>query len=159
MSNKEETLKVLQMIVTELSSNSMQHRLQAKIFGAQGFTKLQEKYQAHATEELDFIEQFMDRILDLGGTLVQEAAPAQELYEDVQEYLEADFKVSVDGVQTLVDLMESGIFDITTYELMKVYLQDEEEDMYWTESQLDLIKMIGKQNYLTQLLINSQTTE
>ena len=52
--------------------------------------------------------------------------------------------------------MESGIFDTTTYDLMKVYLKDEEEDMYWSEQQLDLCKMIGKQNYLTQLLINDQ---
>jgi len=54
MANKEETIKVLQMIVTELSANSFQHRIQSKIFGAQGFSKLQEKYAEHATEELDF---------------------------------------------------------------------------------------------------------
>ena len=53
-------------------------------------------------------------------------------------------------------MMDSGIFDATTYDLMKVYLKDEEEDMYWSEQQLDLCKMIGKQNYLTQLLINDQ---
>lgn len=72
MSNKEETIKVLQMIVTELSANSFQHRIQSKIFGAQGFSKLEEKYAEHATEELEFVEQFMDRILDLGGTITQE---------------------------------------------------------------------------------------
>jgi hypothetical protein len=32
MANKEETIKVLQMIVTELSANSFQHRIQSKIF-------------------------------------------------------------------------------------------------------------------------------
>lgn len=35
---------------------------------------------------------------------------------------------------------------------MKDYIIDEEEDMYWTESQLDLIKAIGKQNYLVSML-------
>ncbi|MBE6488476.1 MAG: bacterioferritin [Methanosphaera stadtmanae] len=152
MANKEETLKVLQMIVTELSSNSMQHRFQAKIFGAQGFSKLEEKYMGHATEEIEFVEQFMDRIMDLGGTLVQQEMPAQKLYEDVEEYLKSDLKVSVDGIKTIVDLMESGIFDITTYDLMKEYLKDEEEDMYWTESQLELIEKIGIQNYLNNQL-------
>jgi len=152
MANKEETLKVLQMIVTELSSNSMQHRFQAKIFGAQGFSKFEEKYMGHATEEIEFVEQFMDRIMDLGGTLVQQEMPAQKLYEDVEEYLKSDLKVSVDGIKTIVDLMESGIFDITTYDLMKEYLKDEEEDMYWTESQLELIEKIGIQNYLNNQL-------
>jgi len=152
MANKEETLKVLQMIVTELSANSMQHRFQAKIFGAQGFTKLEEKYQEHATEEIEFVEQFMDRIMDLGGTLVQEQQPAKELYEDVLDFLKADLQISVDGIKSIVDLMESGIFDITTYDLMKEYLKDEEEDMYWTEGQLELIEKIGIQNYLVQQL-------
>ena len=150
MANKEETIKTLQMIVTNLSSNSMQHRFQAKIFGAQGFSKLEEKYQGHAAEEIEFVEQFMDRIMDLGGTLVQEQMPAQDLYEDVHEFLKSDLQVSIDGIKVIVDLMESGIFDITTYDLMKEYLKDEEEDMYWTESQLELIEKIGIQNYLVQ---------
>ncbi|WP_405294656.1 hypothetical protein [Methanobrevibacter sp.] len=34
-----------------------------------------------------------------------------------------------------------------------------EEDMGWSEQQLDLIKMIGKENYLTQLLINGVPAE
>lgn len=152
MVNKEETLKTLQMIVTNLSANSLQHRFQSKIFGAQGFTKLEEKYQEHATEEIEFVEKFMERILDLGGTLVQEEAPAQNLYEDVVEFLKSDLQVSVDGVQLIADIMDSGILDITTYELMKEYFIDEEEDMYWSESQLELIEKIGIQNYLNNQL-------
>ena len=31
---------------------------------------------------------------------------------------------------------------------MKAYLADEEEDLYWDEEQLDLIKLIGEQNWL-----------
>lgn len=86
--------------------------------------------------------------MDLCGTLVQEAMPAQELYEDIEEFLKADLQVSIDGIKVIVELMESGIFDITTYDLMKEYLKDEEEDMYWSEGQLELIEKIGIQNYL-----------
>lgn len=152
MANKEETIKILQAIVTELSANSTQHRFQAKIFGSQGFTKLEEKYQGHATEELEFVEQFIDRLMDLGGTLVQEQQPAKELYDDVLDFLKADLEESETGIKQIVDLMESGIFDITTYDLMKEYLKDEEEDMYWSESQLELIEKIGIQNYLVKQL-------
>lgn len=38
--------------------------------------------------------------------------------------------------------------DDTTYDIMKAYLKDEEEDMYWSETQLDLIEKIGYQNWL-----------
>ncbi len=152
MSNKEETIKVLQMIVTELSANSFQHRIQSKIFGAQGFSKLEEKYAEHATEELEFVEQFMDRILDLGGTITQEQQPSKPIYNDVLEFIKADYQVSVDGIKTITELMESDIFDITTYDLMKEYLKDEEEDMYWSEGQIELVEKIGLQNFLFTFL-------
>lgn len=108
---------------------------------------------------MDFVEQFMDRILDLGGEIKQEAQEAKPIYEDIVEFIEADYQVSVEGIAVITEMMESGIFDTTTYDLMKLYLKDEEEDMYWSEQQLDLCKMIGKQNYLTQLLINDQSAE
>jgi len=108
---------------------------------------------------MDFVEQFMDRILDLGGEIKQEAQEEKPVYTDIVEFIEADYKVSVEGIAVITEMMESGIFDTTTYDLMKLYLKDEEEDMYWSEQQLDLCKMIGKQNYLTQLLINDQSAE
>ena len=152
MSNKEETIKTLQAIVTGLAANSFQHRIQSKVFASQGFSKLGEKYAEHATEEMDFVEQFIDRILDLGGKVEQQAQPSQPIYEDVLEFIKADYQVSVDGIKLLNEMLESGIFDITTYDLMKEYLKDEEEDMYWSEEQIELIEKIGIQNYLTTLL-------
>lgn len=108
---------------------------------------------------MDFVDQFIDRILDLGGEVKQEAQEAQPIFNDIIEFIEHDYEVSVWGTSYLVEVMESGIFDATTYDLMKEYLKDEEEDMGWSEQQLDLIKMIGKENYLTQLLINGVPAE
>ena len=154
MANREATIEALQAIVTGLSANSFGHRIQSKIFADLGFTSLGDKYLTHATEEMDFVEQFMDRILDLDGEIKQEAQEAQPIYTDIIEFIEHDYKVSVEGIAVINQMLDSGIFDTTTFDLMKEYLKDEEEDMYWSEQQLDLIKMIGKENYLTQLLIN-----
>ena len=156
MSDNEKTIEALQAIVTGLSANSFQHRIQAKIFAGLGFESLGDKYIGHATEEMDFVERFIDRILDLGGEVKQEAQEAKPIYTDIVEFIEADYQVSVEGIALVREMMESGIFDETSYDLMKEYLKDEEEDMYWSEQQIDLCKMIGKQNYLTQLLINDQ---
>ena len=156
MADKEKTIEVLQAIVTGLSANSFGHRIQSKVFAGLGFQSLGDKYATHATEEMDFVEQFMDRILDLGGEIKQEAQEAKPIYMDIIEFIEADYNVSVEGIAFLNEVMDSGIFDATTYDMMKLYLKDEEEDMYWSEQQLDLVKMIGKQNYLTHLLINDQ---
>lgn len=157
IADKKATIDALQAIVTGLSANSFGHRIQSKIFAGLGFQSLGEKYAAHATEEMDFVEQFMDRILDRGGELKQEAQEAKPVYNDIVEFIEADYKESVEGIAIVEQMRDSSIFDNTTYDLMKLYLKDEEEDMYWSEQQLELCKMIGKQNYLTQLLINDQS--
>ena len=38
--------------------------------------------------------------------------------------------------------------DLTTFDLLKDYYKDEEEDMYQGEQQLETIEMIGLQNWL-----------
>ena len=40
----------------------------------------------------------------------------------------------------------------TSVQILQAYYQDEEEDMYWMQEQLDLIGLIGLQNWLTKQL-------
>lgn len=146
--NKQKTLIILQGIVTKATAQSTTHRLQARIFGKQGFTKLQEKYEAHAAEEAESVEIFADRILNLGGDLKQQPQMAVKLHKDIEDFLKADLKASEEGLAELAGAVHAGFLDVTSYELVKDYILDEEEDQYWTESQLELIQKIGKQNYL-----------
>lgn len=152
MSNKTATLDVLQKTITGIEAQSLTHRYVAKLFGAAGFGKLAEKYADHASEEREFADKFIDRLLDLGGTLKQDGAAATPICDDIEEFLKYDKKVSEDGLKDIEGVLGSDILDLTTFELYKEYLMDEEEDLYWTESQLDLIKAIGKQNYLVSML-------
>ena len=122
--------------------------MQAKIFGSLGFKKLESKNLEHAKEEEEFVDQFIDRLLDLGGELKQEAVGAQTLYNDPIELLKADYKVSVEGIELLRKCMDGIKDDITTFDMMKVYLKDEEDDMYWSEEQLGLIECIGAKPWL-----------
>jgi len=46
---------------------------------------------------------------------VQEQQPSKSIYDDVLEFIKADYQVSVDGIKTIIELMDSGISDITTY--------------------------------------------
>ena len=57
----------MQFFVTNLNAQSFQHKLQAKIFGSLGFKKLEAKYLEHAKDEGEFVDQFIGRLLDLGG--------------------------------------------------------------------------------------------
>lgn len=143
----------MQFFVTNLNAQLFQHKLQAKVFGSLGFHKLEAKYLDHAKEEAEFVDQFIDRLLDLGGELKQEAVEAQTLYKDPIEFLKADYKVSVDGIELLRKCIDGIKDDLTTFDMMKEYLKDEEEDMYWSEEQLGLIECIGAKPWLMKTAI------
>jgi hypothetical protein len=62
--DKQKSIEALQFFVTGLSEGAFVHKVQGQIFKAQGFTKLGEKYIGHYTEEMEWVEKFIDRILD-----------------------------------------------------------------------------------------------
>ena len=146
--DKNKSIEALQFFITNLNAQSFQHKLQAKIFGSLGFKKLEAKYLEHAAEESAFVDQFIDRLLDLGGELKQEAVEAQTLYNDPVEFIKADYKVSVEGIEMLRKCIDGIKDDLTTFDIMKEYLKDEEEDMYWDEEQIGLIECIGAKPWI-----------
>ena len=150
--DKQKSIAALQAYATGLAAQSLQHKVEGKIFADQGFSKLGEKYAEHAAEEMAWVDQFIERILDLGGTPLVEAAPAMPVTTDPVEYIKADLAVSHEQVPILQQLVLSLTDDLKTYDILKAYALDEEEDMLWSETQLDLIEKIGLQNWLEKQL-------
>ena len=152
MANKEKILEGLQTIVTDLAQQADSHAIQARVFASKGFTKLADKYAEHATEERGYVDQCVDRILDLGGEVKCGAKKETPVYKDPIEWVKYDLQVSKDGLAWLKTLTEEAKDDYTTYDILKKYYQDEEEDMYWGEQQLELIECIGAQNWILRQL-------
>lgn len=150
--NKQNSINILQAYATGLAAQSLSHKVQGKVFSAQGFSKLGEKYAEHATEEMEWVDKFVDRIIDLGGQPKVEAAPEQPIFNDVVEFIKADLEISRREVPVLQQLTTTLIDDFATYDLMRGYALDEEEDWAWSEQQLELIEKIGLQNWLAKQL-------
>ncbi len=148
MFRNDEVIAGLQTIVTGLSQQAMGHAIQSKIFASQGFSKLAEKYAEHTEEEQKYVMLCIDRLLDLGADVKNEAKQETPVYKDVVEWLKYDLKISKDGLPWLAKIMEMARCDVSTYDMLKDYYKDEEEDMYWAEQQLELIEKIGLQNWL-----------
>ena len=148
--DKKQSIAVLQTYATGLAAQSLQHKVQGKIFSDQGYTKLGEKYAEHAAEEMGWVDQFIERIIDLGGTPEVQAAPAMPVFTDPVEYIKSDVQVSHEQVPILQQVVISRTEDLKTYDILKAYALDEEEDMLWSETQLDLIEKIGLQNWLVK---------
>ncbi|MCR4614068.1 MAG: hypothetical protein K5778_08700 [Bacteroidaceae bacterium] len=150
--DKQKSIDALQFFVTHLSDGAFVHKLQGQIFKSQGFQKLGDKYIEHYSEEMGWVEKFTDRILDLGGDLKVETREGRALITDPVEYVKADLAIQEPGVELLMKCMETVKDDPTTYDLMKDYLKDEEEDLYWSQGALEMIKCIGAQNWLIRQL-------
>lgn len=150
--DNQKSIQTLQAYATGLAAQSLQHKIQGKLFASQGFSKLGEKYAEHAEEEMGWVDKFIDRIIDLGGQPKVEAAPAMPVTDDPVEYIKADVEVSRREVPVLMQLTTSLSDDFKTYDLLRDYALDEEEDMYWSEQQLELIAKIGLQNWLVKQL-------
>ena len=142
------TIQVSQMIVNELAGSAFVHKMQGQLFKSQGFEKLGQKYIDHYTEEMEWVEKYTDRMLDLGCVPQVKVCSESTLIEDAKAYIEADLELQRKGVEALYQMMPALVTDPTTYDLTKAYLADEEEDLYWDEEQLDLIEKIGYQNWL-----------
>lgn len=150
--DKNKSIAVLQAYATGLAAQSLQHKVQSKIFADQGYSKLGEKYAEHAAEEMGWVDQFVERILDLGGTPLVQNAPEMPVFTDPVDYIKSDLEVSHREVPILMDLVLTLQDDFKTYDIMRAYALDEEEDMLWSETQLDLIEKIGLQNWLVKQL-------
>ena len=146
--DKQKTIEALQFFVTHLAEGAVVHKQQGMIFKAQGFATLGQKYVDHFNEEMGWVEKFTERILDLGGEVKFEGMKSRELICDPIEYVKADLAIQQPGVEMLRKCMASLAEDPITYDILKAYLVDEEEDLFWSESALDLIEKIGVQNWL-----------
>lgn len=152
MIDKQAEIQSLQWIVTALSNQSFGHRIQGLVFGSKGLQALADKYAAHAEEEMAWVEKFANRILDLGGDIKIEARPEVKVYDDIVEYLKNEKRVSEEGIATVSAMMPTFAADFVAYEDMKTYLIDEDVDLQETNQDLELIELIGVQNWLVQKL-------
>ena len=142
------SIEALQFFVTHLAEGAIVHKQQGMIFKAQSITKLGQKYIDHFNEEMGWVEKFTERILDLGGEIKFEGMKSRDLICDPVEYVKADLAIQGPGVEMLMKCMADLKDDPTTYDLLKAYLKDEEEDLYWSQGAVELIEKIGTQNWL-----------
>ncbi len=150
--NANNSIQALQFFTTGLTNGAFAHLVQGKHFESMGLTTLGKKYQDHYTEEMGWVNKFMTRINDLGGEVKIEDQKGRELVKDPVEYIKADLAIQEQGVALLYKCMADLKDDPTTYDIFKGYLADEEEDLYWSQGQVQLIELIGRQNWLNKQL-------
>lgn len=146
--DKNKSIETLQLFATGLSNGAFVHKVQGQMIKSAGYNKLGEKYTGHYEEEMGWVTKFIDRILDLGGEVKVEDRPATPLVADPIEYVKCDLKRQIEGLDILRKCLAEINDDPTTYDILKEYLKDEEEDLYWSETAIEMIQKLGEANWL-----------
>lgn len=146
--DKNKSIETLQFFATGLSNGAFVHKVQGQMIKSAGYTKLGDKYIGHYDEEMGWVTKFIDRILDLGGAVKVEDRAATAIVNDPVEYVKCDLQRQNEGLEVLRKCLAEVHDDPTTYDLLKAYLKDEEEDLYWSENAMEMIQKLGETNWL-----------
>jgi bacterioferritin len=129
-----------------------QYFLHASLCKHWGYMRLWKKIYDESLEEMRHAEQLIDRILFLEGMPMLNAPVKVAVGKNVQEMLENDLRLEVEGIpplkQAIALCMERD--DVGTRELLEHMLVSSEEHVQWLETQTSLIKQVGYENYCAQ---------
>ena len=131
--------------------NSQQHSIHAQILAERGFKKLADKIMAESEEEWNEAKECNARLIELGETPVV-AIEEYPVICDVKEMLEYDCKDSAEALPMMSKSLELFDDDYVTKAMIQKFIVDEQEHFNWVKQHLNLIKEIGYENYLIEML-------
>lgn len=127
-----------------------QYFLHSKMLKDWGVSKFAEKEYKESIEEMEHADWLIDRILFLNGLPNLQSLGKLRIGENVEEILECDLKLEHDAIPLLRDGVEhcEKVRDYVSRDLLQKILTNEEEHVDWIETQQEMIKQMGIQNYI-----------
>lgn len=142
--------EILTAELTGINQYFIHHRMCANW----GYAKLSSKKRSESIDEMKHADRVIDRILYLDGVPNMQRMNPVRVGEDPIEQHQLDLALEIDAVERL----NKGIAlarekaDNGTRDLLEEILVSEEESVDWHETQMHLVKEIGKERYLAQMI-------
>jgi bacterioferritin len=139
------------VLMGELTAVS-QYFLHAKMCHNWGYSHLGEKIYKESIDEMKHADKLVERILFLDGLPNLQKLGSLSIGQSVAEILQSDLSLELATVPRLnaaVTLCRE-LKDNGSEELLLRILVDSESHVDWLESQVELVKQVGEQNYLAQ---------
>jgi bacterioferritin len=152
MKGNEQVLELLNLLLTNELTSINQYFIHAKMCENWGFDRLAGVLRAESIDEMKHADVLISRILFLEGVPNLQRLNKLHVGETVKEQLESDLELE----RAALDFLNKGIqtcrdcADNATEDLFTRILVSEENHTDWIETQLELIRQVGEQNYLAQ---------
>lgn len=127
-----------------------QYFLHSRMLDDWGITKLAKHEYKESIEEMHHADSLIKRILFLEGLPNLQDLGKLMIGESVKEILECDLKLELDGAAHYREAVAfaDSVKDFVSRDLFAKILADEEHHIDYLETQLELFKQIGEQNYI-----------
>ncbi len=116
-----------------------------------GYERLYQKVRDRSIDEMKDAEEIIKHILYLEGKPSIDLGKLT-IGETIPDGFQADLKMEMDMVSRLSEAIShcAKVGDYTTRNKLEGMIKDEEGHIDWIETQLDTIRQIGLENYLTE---------
>lgn len=152
MKGSSKVIDALNDILTAELTAINQYFIHAKMCKDWGFMNLAKKVHHESIDEMKHADDLIERILFLEGIPNVQRYNKINVGETVKEQFDLDLQMEYDAVKRFRDAISlcRDEKDETSAEMLEHMLVSEEEHVDWLETQLELIKQVGVENYLSQ---------
>ena len=152
MKGSTEVVELLNQLLTNELTAINQYWVHGKMCKNWGYDRLYDKIREESIDEMKHADLVISRILFLEGVPNLQRLNKLRVGETVREQLESDLQLEYAAIAFLNEgiLTAREQKDLATEDLMTKILVSEQEHTDWIETQLELIRQVGEQNYLAQ---------
>ena len=150
MQGDKQVISFLNRILTNELTAINQYFLHSRMLKNWGVSKLGKREYEESIDEMKHADKLIERILFLEGLPNLQDIGRIKIGENVEEIIAADLKTEYDGLPLLKEAIAhcEAVKDYISRELIEGILESEEEHVDLLETQQDLIRSMGIQNYI-----------
>jgi bacterioferritin len=152
MKGNEKIIDKLNFLLADELTAISQYMVQSEMCDNWGYKELAEAIEKRAVDEMKHAEKHIARILFLEGKPVVSQLNPIHIGEDVEAHHKNDWEAENGAIKAYNEAVRLAVEvgDNGTREMLESILKDEEDHIDWIEAQLDQIKQMSIQVYLSE---------